>query len=202
MRVAIALGESGLEWRLYTIDMRKGAHKAPEFLDLNPLGRVPVIVDDDGPEGKALALTQSAAIVLYIAEKSGRLLSKSGAIRSKELEWLMLAMTDVVAPLNLAAFMGRNPVYHIAKNFLRQRGLDLLPIIDAQLRDNQFLAGAVFSVADCAAYPIIYAIDAAEVESFANIARWILELSERPSIKTAYSADMPNVWRTISGNRT
>jgi GST-like protein len=83
--------------------LARGAHRTADYLRLNPTGRVPTLVDSDGPGGERLVVTQSNAIMLYIAEKSGTLLPISGIKRARALEWLFFFVTDVIA-LGLQAF--------------------------------------------------------------------------------------------------
>src|SRR5690349_4379298 len=95
MRARIALEECGLPYTLHKIDLTKGEHKTPSFLAMNPNGQIPVIVDKDGPGGKPLTLSQSTAILLYAAEKSGKFMPKDPAVRAAALQALMNASTDV-----------------------------------------------------------------------------------------------------------
>jgi GST-like protein len=95
MRARIALEECGLPYTLHPIALDKGEHKTPQFLAMNPNGQIPVIVDRDGPGGKPLTLSQSTAILMYCAEKSGKFMPRDGAARAVMLEALMVASTDV-----------------------------------------------------------------------------------------------------------
>src|SRR5215216_1641532 len=88
IRAAMALEESDLMYEPRKVALARGEHRADAYLELNPIGRVPTLVDSDGPGGEPLVLTQSNAIMLYIAEKSGRLLPASGVERVRALEWL------------------------------------------------------------------------------------------------------------------
>src|SRR6185437_6286529 len=90
-RAAIVLAESGLPHRIHKIDLGKGEQKTPEFLARNPAGAIPVLVDSEGPGGKALTLSQSGAIALYLAEKSGKFLPKDASRRALALQWFMQA---------------------------------------------------------------------------------------------------------------
>ena len=95
MRARIALEECGLPYTLHPVDIAKGEHKTPQFLAMNPNGQIPVIVDRDGPGGKPLTLSQSTAILVYAAEKSGKFMPKDPAARAAMLQALMSASTDV-----------------------------------------------------------------------------------------------------------
>lgn len=94
-RVAITLEETGLPYSVHKLDLPKGDQKKPEFLAINPAGMIPAIVDHDGPGGKPLSLAQSSAIVMYLAEKSGKLLPADAVRRAVARQWLMQACADV-----------------------------------------------------------------------------------------------------------
>ena len=107
MRARIALEECGLPYKLNFIDLSKGENKTPQFLAMNPNGQIPVIVDHEGPGGKPLTLSQSTAILLYCAEKSGKFLPKDPAARAAMLQALMSASTDIT-PVFGAYFGAKN----------------------------------------------------------------------------------------------
>src|SRR5512132_1514289 len=94
-RARIALEECGLAYKLHPVDLAKGEQKSAAFLAMNPNGQIPVIVDHDGPGGKPVTLSQSTAILLYCAEKSGKFLPQDPAARPAVLQALMNASTDV-----------------------------------------------------------------------------------------------------------
>src|SRR6185295_2648885 len=95
MRARIALEECGLSYNWHPIDLMKGEHKKPEFLALNPMGQIPVLVDSEGPGGKKVTMAQSSAIMMYCAEKAGKFIPKDGAKRAAMLEAYMSASTDI-----------------------------------------------------------------------------------------------------------
>jgi GST-like protein len=91
----MALEECALAYKLHPVALEKGENKTPEFLALNPNGQIPVIVDHDGPGGKPITLSQSSAILVYCAEKSGKFMPKEGAARAAMWQALMSASTDI-----------------------------------------------------------------------------------------------------------
>src|SRR5437016_3066761 len=99
MRARIAVEECGLAYRFHPIDIQKGEQKLPGFLAMNPMGQIPVLVDSEGPGGKPLTLSQSTAILVYCAEKSGRFLPRDPAARAATLQALMSASTDITPML-------------------------------------------------------------------------------------------------------
>ena len=141
-RGAIALEETGLPYRLHKIDLTKGEQRAPEFLVRNPMGQIPVIVDSDAPGGKTVTLSQSGAILLYAAEKSGKFLPKDPARRYKALEWMMNACTDIavtsgaIFQMSVAA---KEKVPSSIEHF-ENRLLRYLRVCDGQLKSRDYLA--------------------------------------------------------------
>ena len=99
MRARIAVEECGLAYHFHPIDIQKGEQKSPGFLAMNPMGQIPVLVDSEGPGGKPLTLSQSTAILVYCAEKSGKFLPRDPAARAAMLQALMSASTDVTPML-------------------------------------------------------------------------------------------------------
>src|SRR5215472_12056048 len=95
VRVPIALEELGLSYELEAVNVRKGEQKLPSYLAINPNGKVPVLVDPDGPDGAPLTLTESGAILIYLAEKSGRLLPADGIGRARVLEQMFSHFTGI-----------------------------------------------------------------------------------------------------------
>src|SRR5258708_10071634 len=95
MRARIALEECGLKYNWHPIDLTKGEHKTPQYLAMNPMGQIPVIVDNEGPGGKKITLSQSSAIMMYCAEKAGKFIPKDPAKRAAMLEAYMSASTDI-----------------------------------------------------------------------------------------------------------
>lgn len=150
-RAAIVLEECALPYRVHKVDLAKREHKAPEFLNINPAGAIPTIVDSDGPDGAPLKLSQSAAIMLYAAAKSGRFLPEDPVRRAVALQWLLFAVTDV-ARASTAMFLcstvvpDKSPA-NVA--YFEEQTLRYLRVADARMADREFLADEP-SVADFA----------------------------------------------------
>ena len=155
-RVSIMLEECGLPYRAHKVDLAKGEQKAAAFRALNPAGQIPVLVDPDGPGGARLVLTQSAVILLHLAERTGRFLPTAPAARLDALAALMAVMTDIAATsgaLFHASTATAEPVPAVVASF-EQRLLRFLGDMDRRLADAEFLAGAP-SIADFALYPTV-----------------------------------------------
>jgi GST-like protein len=188
MRARIALEECGLPYTLHPVDLAKGENKTPQFLAMNPNGQIPVIIDRDGPGGKPLTLSQSTAILLYAAEKSGKFLPKDPGARAAMLQALMSASTDVT-PVFGAYFGARNkdansPIAQMFKDRVRA----LFQVWDAALAERKYCAGDEISVADLSLYAGYARVKGAApdaVEGMPNLSRWADEMSARPAIQRA-----------------
>jgi len=189
IRARIALEECGLPYKLHPIDLAKGEHKTPQFLAMNPNAQIPVIVDPEGPGGKAVTLSQSTAILLYCAEKSGKLMPKDAAARPAVLQALMVASTDVT-PI-FGAFFGvkrsKEPHAPTAQMF-SDRLREFFKVWDAALARHAYCAGGEVTIADLslyAGYARIKGVAPEIVEGLANVARWGEAMAARPAIQRA-----------------
>jgi GST-like protein len=183
-RAAIILEECGLPYRVHKVDLAKGEQRTPDFLNINPAGAIPAIVDHDVPGGP-LKLSQSGAIVLYAAEKTGRFLPADPARRALALQWLMLAVTDVARAstsifLSSTVLPDKSPA-NVA--YFEEQTLRYLRVAEARLAGRDFLADEL-SVADFALYPV-YAVRKALVDKAGDLpelTRWGAALAARPGV--------------------
>jgi GSH-dependent disulfide-bond oxidoreductase len=186
-RVAIMLEECGLAYRTHRVDLTKGEQRTADFLRLNPTGAIPVVVDADGPGGQSLTLSQSGAIMLYLAEKTGRFLPADPARRAAALQWLMHAVTDCASTTGVIyALSVRAPEKSPANvAFFEERLLRYFGVADARLADREWLADEL-SIADFALYPI-YAVRKALADGagMPHLARWAAGLAARPAVARA-----------------
>lgn len=196
-KVALMLEETGLAYRRHEVDLIGGAHLLPAFLAVHPLGKIPAIVDADGPDGAPLALGQSLAIVLYLAEKSGLLLPTDPRERAQALTYMALVASDIGAAFSglfncglLLEMTGRPVVRETVAYFTAQahRGL---AVLEQRLADSAFLAGDSFSVADVLAYPIAVSsaqmLGPAPLAAYPAIARWAAVIARRPATRRVYT---------------
>jgi GSH-dependent disulfide-bond oxidoreductase len=168
-RAAIALEESSLTYEPRKVTLARGEHRAAEYLRLNPTGRVPTLVDADGPGGERLVLTQSNAIMLYIAEKSGTLLPSSGIAPS--LQAFVLSRDSTAA-------------HGDAVHRLNERALALYEHVDRRLADRPFLAGNSLTLADIAGYTITTALEAQlRWDGLPHVRRWLERVGARPAVQ-------------------
>jgi GST-like protein len=190
-RVAIALEECGLPYRVHRVDLAKGEHKGAEFLKVNPAGAIPAIVDDDGPGGRPLTLAQSGAILLYVAGKSGRFLPADPARRALALQWLMFALTDCAPATSYLYYLSGVAPEKSEANlaWLGQRLVAQFRVADARLAGRDWLADEL-SVADFALYPVLVArralVDAAG--DLPNLVRWGAALAAREGVARGMKA--------------
>ena len=186
LRASVALEEAGLPYHLHKVDLAKGEHRSAEFLKRNPAGLIPVIVDQDGPGGKPLTLSQSGAIILYVAEKTGKFLPKDPAQRAVAMQWFMQGASDVAATSG-AIFRLENSVPEkipSSVDYFKQRLLGFFAVCDAHLAGREYLAGEL-SVADLMLYPN-FALRKALVDQaggFANLQRWGSTMAARPATR-------------------
>lgn len=189
MRARIALEECGLAYTLHPVNIAKGEQKTAEYLAMNPNGQIPVIVDSDGPGGKKVTLSQSTAILLYCAEKSGRFMPQDPSARPAVLQALMNASTDIT-PIFGALFAVLNskephpPTAQIFKDRLR----GFFKVWDDRFATQKCCAGDEVTVADLSLYAGYARIKGAApdlVEGLPNLARWAEMMGARPAIQRA-----------------
>jgi glutathione S-transferase len=186
IRAAIALEESGLAYEPRKVALARGEHHATEYMQLNPTGRVPTLIDSDGPPGERLVLTQSNAIMLYAAEKSGTLLPASGVERARALEWLFFFVTDVIAPSAQAFILGRDSTatHADAIKRIKERAFALYEHADRRLADWPFLAGSSFTLADIAGHTITTAFEGElRWHALPHVRRWLEHVGARPAVQ-------------------
>jgi GST-like protein len=189
MRARIGLEECGLAYNLRPIDLAKGENKTPQFLALNPNGQIPVIVDKEGPGGKPVTLSQSTAILLYSAEKSGKFQPRDAAARPAFLQALMSASTDVTPTLGtvIGIMRGKDPHGPTADLF-KGRLKGYMKVWDEALARQKYAAGNDLTVADFSLYAGYARAKGAvpEVcEGFSNLERWAKEIGARPGVQRA-----------------
>ncbi len=177
-RASVGLSEAGLAYKAHPINLKEKQQSTPEHLARNPYGKVPVIIDADGPGGKPVTIFESGAILLYAAEKSGKLYGKDARERIEVQKWFMLHMNGSV-PF-LGALKG-HPT-------LRPECDRVVRVIDDHLGKNQFFAPG-FSIADVCFYPRVAGFDEEvfPMSSYKNITRWIGEVGARPGVKEGMS---------------
>ena len=193
VKVYIALEELELPYTVHPVDVFGGTQFSAAFLKLNPNAKVPVIVDHEGPGGKPYTVFESGAILLYLAEKTLRLLPTDMAARYDVIQWLMVQMTGV-GPMSgqLVHFVRFAPGGNeYARSRYATQVHRLLETIDARLGQVPFLGGSTYSIADIATFPWLRLADmliGAGKTKYANVQRWVDTIAARPAVIRALQA--------------
>ena len=193
VKVSIMLEEVGLPYEAHLVDFAKDDQKSAEFLSLNPNGKIPAIIDPDGPGGTPLALFESGAILLYLAEKTGKLIPSDPAGRWEATAWLMWQMGG------LGPMLGQVGFFHkfAGREWEDKRPLEryvgeakrLLGVLDGRLADREWIVGD-FSIADVASLGWVRGLvgfyeagDLVGFENFPHVAAWLERGLARPAVQ-------------------
>lgn len=194
VKVSIMLEEIGLPYEPHLVSFERNDQLSPEFISLSSNNKIPAILDPNGPGNKPLALFESGAILIYLAEKSGQLLSADPAQRYETLQWLMFQMGGV------GPMFGQLGFFHkfAGKDYEDKRPRDryvneskrLLGVIDNHLEGKDWMVGNSYSIADIALFPWIANLigfygagELVEYEQFKNVARVLQQFQARPAVQ-------------------
>ena len=184
-KVSIMLEEVELPYEVHPINIAKGDQLKPEYLAINPNNKIPAIIDTDGPGGKPLKLFESGAILMYLAEKTGKFLPQEMAKRYEVIQWLMFQMGGVGPMLGQANYFYRleEKVPFAIERYYKE-AIRLYKVLEQTLGQRDYLAGE-YSIADIATYPWVGRHDGHNVklEEFPNVKRWFETISQRPAVK-------------------
>lgn len=190
-KVTIFLEEAGLPYRITPVNISKGEQFKPEFLAIAPNNRIPAMVDLEPPNGAAtLSLFESGAILLYLAEKTGRFIPADLAGRAEVLQWLFWQMGG------LGPMAGQNhhfsqyapeKIPYAIDRYVNETAR-LYAVLDRRLADREYVAGE-YSIADMASYPWVvpHKKQGQDMDMFPNLKRWFEAIAERPAVKAAYA---------------
>jgi len=193
VKVSIFLEETGLPYEVHRVSFDSHDQRSPEFLSLNPNGKIPAIIDPDGPGGEPLPLFESGAILLYLADKTGRLMPRDAAARYQAIQWLMFQMGGV------GPFFGQVGFFHkfAGKDYDDKRPRDryvaesqrLLAVLDRQLADRPWIVGDEYGIADIATFPWVNnlvgfygARELVQFDEFAHVQRALRAFLARPAV--------------------
>jgi len=194
VKVSIALEELGLAYEPHLVSFEKNDQTSPEFLSLNPNNKIPAILDPDGPEGRPMALFESGAILVYLADKGGGLMPRNAAARYETLQWVMFQMGGVGPMFGQLGFF----VKFAGKDFEDKRPRDryvneskrLLAVLDQRLQGRQWIMGEDYTIADIATFPWVRNLvgfygagELVEFDKFANVRRVLDAFVQRPAVK-------------------
>ena len=188
VKVPVALEELGLPYALHNVNIRQGAQKAPDFVARNANARVPVIVDHEA-EGGPLTLSESAAILVYLAEKTGKLLPASGPARARVFEQLFFHASGLGPAFGNSGYFTKfahEPIPGAIERF-QTEGNRILGVLDDLLANQVFVAGDTLSIADIAHFGWLWrrAYAGFDFDSTPNLARWYASLEARPAFQRA-----------------
>ncbi|HHJ39110.1 MAG: hypothetical protein AXA67_11260 [Methylothermaceae bacteria B42] len=188
-RASIMLEETGQPYTVHWVNLIQGEQQQPAFLKLNPTGRIPVLVDHNASGGQPLVLTQSVAIVQYLAEKTGTLLPKGQDMRARVYEWMQFHATDIGATFLSAFYLQRRSFLglSLSATLLKKRAFELYRHFDAQLTKHPFLAGPEYTIADVIAFPGVLAQEK-RLGDYRHLNRWLQALKQRPQIQRGLAA--------------
>ena len=194
-KVSIMLEECELPYRTHAIDIGKGDQHGAGFVAINPNGRIPAIVDSDGPDGRPFNLFESGAILLYLAKKAGRLLPHDEREQFETLQWLMFQMGGVGPMFGQTHHFLRaapEPVPYGIERYSRETRR-LYAVMDAHLKKHDFLADE-YSVADVATYPWVARHEWHKValEDFPAVKRWFETIGARPAVQRGMAVPFLN----------
>jgi len=184
-KVSIALEELGLPYKAHPIDISKDEQFAPDFLKISPNNRIPAIVDNDN----GLSVFETGAILIYLADKTGKLMPKDGAERYRVMEWLMWQMGGVGPMLGQVHHFvkynkGKAPY---AEDRYSKEAHRLYGVLDRRLEGREFIADE-YSIADIATWPWISRFEWQEIDlsKFPNVKRWYTTIASRPAVQRGY----------------
>jgi GST-like protein len=187
LKAQIVLEELGLPYEVHAIDIGAGDQFKPDFLKISPNNKIPAIVDRDGPGGKPMALFESGAILIYLAEKTGKLLARKGAARYAALQWLMFQMGGLGPMLGQAShfrvFAAEKFPYAIER--YTNEAKRLYGVLDKRLGEAEYLAGGDYTIADVASYPWTryWEYQGVNLPDYRNVQRWFEAISARPAVQ-------------------
>jgi GST-like protein len=190
-KASIALEELAFEYSVHQIHMDKQEQKEPWYLRLNPNGRIPTIVDHDNND---FVVFESGAILIYLAEKAGRLLPSDVKGRSEVIQWLMFQMGGIGPMMGQANVFYRyapEKIPYAIERYQRECRR-LFEVLDTRLADHEYLAGD-YSIADIATWPWVwgYRWPGVSVDGLDNLKRWIAVIGERDAVKRGHAVPEP-----------
>jgi GST-like protein len=188
-KIYIMLEECGLSYKEHFVDVWKGEQYAPEFSKINPNNKIPVIVDHDGPGGKPYTVIESGAILIYLAEKTGKFIPHEPVARYDTLQWLIVQVANV-GPMSgqhvhFSKFAG--PGHDYSARRYRTQVLKLFDLYEQRLSAHPYVAGNDYTIADIAAWPWLrnFELLAIDPAKYPIIKKWVDKIAAREAVKRA-----------------
>ena len=185
-KIRIMLEECDLEYRVHPIDLTLGEQFSPEFLAISPNAKIPAIVDPEGPGGEPISIFESGAILLYLAEKTGRLMPTDERGRWQVLEWLMFQMGGIgpmLGQLGHFLYFTTEPAPYAVERFSNE-AQRLATVVDRRLEGREYLVGE-YSIADVASFPWLARHErlGIDLDELPNLSRWLDAIAARPTVE-------------------
>ncbi|MBB3424890.1 GST-like protein [Rhizobium sp. BK312] len=199
VKVSIALEELGLPYEPHLISFGTNDQKSPEFVSLNPNGRIPAIIDPNGPDGKPIGLFESGAILVYLAEKTGKLIPSDAARRYETLEWVFFQMAGVGPMFGQFGHFFKFAAEKVANNSYpveryRDEAKRLLGVLESRLQGREWIMDDEYTIADITTFPWVRGVDVfyggrevLEFESFPSVMAWLDRALARPASQRGLS---------------
>lgn len=184
-KVHIMLEEVGLPYKVIPINIGKGDQFDPAYLKISPNNKMPAIVDQDGPDGKPIAMFESGAILMYLAEKTGKFMPQETRAKYDVIQWLMFQMASVGPMLGQAHhFRGYAPekIQYAIDRYTNEAGR-IYGVVDRRLADHEYVAGD-YSIADMAIWPwfALRERQGQSFDDFKHVGRWFEQIKARPAV--------------------
>ena len=205
-KVTVMCEELGLKYNVIPVNIGAGDQFKPEFLKISPNNRMPAIIDHDGPDGKPIAIFESGAILMYLAEKTGKLMPSDTRGKYDVIQWLMFQMASVGPMLGQAHHFRRYAPEKLeyAIDRYTNEARRIYNVIDKRLSEAPYLAGE-YSIADIATYPwlVPHTMQGQDLADFPHLKKWYDGIRERPAVQRGFAvmADIVEKMRQLAQNR-
>jgi len=192
-KISVILEELGLKYTPHTVNILKGEQFGEKFLAMNPNSKIPVIIDEDGPNGKPITMVESGAMLLYLAEKTGKLISKDPVIRLETIQWVFFQMANI-GPMfgQFGHFYKYAPEkcphpYPLERYTIETQRL--LQLLETHLQDRKWLVGKEYSIADISIFPWVNTLatfylaeEHLDLHSYPLVQEWLQRCLARPAV--------------------
>jgi GST-like protein len=191
-KIHIMLEETGLPYRVHKVDLGAKEQLAPDYAKINPNGKIPAIVDTEGPDGAPITIFESAAILVYLAKKAGKFMPGDPEGRYRALEWLMFQISNI-GPMFGQAYHFRSGaperVLYAVDRYTNEVGR-VLGVLERRLGEAKYLAGPEYTIADIASWPWVRNGHSygQNMDEYPNVKRWIGEIAQRPGVRRGLKA--------------
>ena len=199
-KISIALEEFGLPYTVHAVNIGKDEQFAPDYVKISPSSLIPAIVDRDGPDGAPISVFETGAILVYLAEKTGKFLPTEPRARSEVFQWLMWQMGNygpMLGQLHHFRRFAKEKIPNAIDRF-SEKAHRLYALLDKRLSEAEFLAGGEYSIADMATLPWAarHPWQGIELPDYPNVKRWYDELAKRSAVNRGMEVPegLPSGW--------